>query len=253
MYLRWKQQIITDFSEKNINAMYNRGFVFTRVGKGVMDQTRSLRIDLTKFEMSSENRRILRKTEYLDLSLEHLPLADYHWSIGKKAKDFYDTKFGEGTFSANKVKELLTANESNFNRLFVYSSPYQGELEGVDRSNKESVNKKSSDISPKDPSQPPLIGEENRTIGYCIARETDELIHYSYPFYELRTLNFELKNIGMGMMLRAIIHAKEHGKKYIYLGSFQRPTDIYKLQFAGLEWFDGESWSGDLERLKKEL
>ena len=55
----------------------------------------------------------------------------------------------------------------------------------------------------------------------------------------------------MGMMIRAIEHAKESRKKYIYLGSFQRPTDTYKLQFKGLEWFGGEKWSNDLEKLKK--
>ena len=57
----------------------------------------------------------------------------------------------------------------------------------------------------------------------------------------------------MGMMLKAINYAKENGKKYIYLGSAQRPTDTYKLQFKGLEWFDGERWSEDLGELKKVL
>ena len=52
------------------------------------------------------------------------------------------------------------------------------------------------------------------------------------------------------MMLKAIVWAKENGKKYIYLGSFQLPTDTYKLQFAGLEWFDGQEWKNDLSGLK---
>src|SRR3989344_6101553 len=39
-------------------------------------------------------------------------------------------------------------------------------------------------------------------------------------------------------------------KKYIYLGSFSRPTDTYKLQFAGLEWFDGKQWQNNPEKLK---
>ena len=55
------------------------------------------------------------------------------------------------------------------------------------------------------------------------------------------------------MMLKAIVWAKENGKKYVYLGSFQRPTDIYKLQFSGLEWFDGNTWQTDLNGLKNEL
>jgi arginyl-tRNA--protein-N-Asp/Glu arginylyltransferase len=91
-------------------------------------------------------------------------------------------------------------------------------------------------------------------IGYCIALETKNILHYCYPFYQLLLTPHSLPpNIGMGMMLKAIVLAKENGKKYIYLGSFQRPTDTYKLQFSGLEWFDGKEWQNDLEELKDGL
>lgn len=231
MYLKWQEKTITDFSDANINVLYDRGFVFTRAGKGVMNQTRSLRIDLSKFELSSENRRVLKKTGDLRLTKAPLPYADYHWSIGKLGKDFYETKFGpprpmsglveagEGTsgpvFSANKMKELLTEpDKSNFNQLFIYHH------------------------------------EDAEKVGYCIVRETGALIHYCYPFYKLDTT---LPNLGLGMMLHAILLAQSAGKKYVYLGSFQRPTDTYKLQFAGLEWWDGKKWQTDLENLKKTI
>jgi hypothetical protein len=95
--------------------------VFTRKDKGVMQQTRSLRIDLSKFKLSSENRRILKKNEPLLLRPDTIPYPDYTWAIGKMGKDFYTTKFGDGTFSANKIKELVTdENKSNFNRLLSY-------------------------------------------------------------------------------------------------------------------------------------
>ena len=45
--------------------------------------------------------------------------------------------------------------------------------------------------------------------------------------------------------------AKENNKKFVYLGSLQRPTDTYKLQFEGIEWFDGKKWKTDLEEVKK--
>ena len=57
----------------------------------------------------------------------------------------------------------------------------------------------------------------------------------------------------MGMMLRAILYAKDNEKKYVYLGSFQRPGDVYKLQFDGLEWFDGENWSQNISELKNQI
>ena len=120
---------------------------------------------------------------------------------------------------------------------------------------------------------PRLSGTRNDSnVGYCICLETKNILHYCYPFYNLQPITYNLQpttynlqpttynlqpttynlqpNTGMGMMLKAIIWAKDTGKKYIYLGSFQRPTDTYKLQFAGLEWFDGKEWERDLNKLK---
>lgn len=211
MYLKWNQITTKDFSDRNINDLYNQGFLFGRIDKGVMDQTRSLRVDLSNFELSSENRRVLRKTEEVKLKIAALPYSEYHWSIGKLAKDFYDTKFGERTFTANKLKELLTNEEkSNFNNLIIYS-------------------------------------DKGGVVGYCVAKITDQILHYCYPFYDLES---DIPNLGLGMMLKAIAWAKENGKKYIYLGSAQRPADTYKLQFVGIEWFDGKSWKKDEEDLK---
>jgi len=51
-------------------------------------------------------------------------------------------------------------------------------------------------------------------------------------------------------MLKAIIYAKEAGKKYVYLGSAKDAKAKYKLQFEGLEWFDGEKWKNDIDELK---
>jgi len=211
MYLSWNEKTITDFSDKNIDKLYQEGYVFTRIKKGVMNQTRSVRIDLSQFELSSENRRVLRKTENLNLEIKNLPLENYSWEIGKLAKDFYTQKFGDGTFSANKIKELLNDKEkSNFNKVFIYTS-------------------------------------DNEPLGYCISAETKTIIHYCYPFYDLEK---SPKDMGLGMMTRAVLWASENNKKYIYLGSLQRPTDTYKLQFAGIEWFDGKNWQTNLAELK---
>lgn len=214
MYLSWNKQTITDFSEKNIEALYSKGYVFTRTGRGDMNQTRSLRLDLKTFALSSENKRILKKTEDLQLGTSSIPYANYSWQIHKLGKDFYEQKFGEKTFSAQKIKELITdPSQSNFNRLFTYT-------------------------------------QNNEQIGYCIALETGGILHYCYPFYNLQTAP---TNTGMSMMLQAIIWAQEQGKQYIYLGSAQRPTDTYKLQFSGLEWFDGSVWIKDADKLKQIL
>ena len=218
-YLSWKEETITDFSANNIADMYEKGFVFTRIGKGVMQQTRSLRVNLSLFETSSENRRILKKVPGLEMKRNEIPLpsSKYNFSIGKMAKDFYDAKFGTGIMSAQKVKEMLTdKDKSNFNQL----------LEFMDTSSSEGSH------------------------GFTITYSSESLLHYSYPFYDLSSCP---KDMGLAMMITAIQKAKDSGQKYVYLGSLQRPTDVYKLQFSGLEWFDGKSWSTDLDEAKKTL
>lgn len=84
-------------------------------------------------------------------------------------------------------------------------------------------------------------------VGYAITFKNADIMQYAYPFYDLTKF---ANNFGMGMMLNAINIAKSSGCKYIYLGSVSRPADTYKLQFSGLEWFDGKIWQSDLEALK---
>ncbi len=226
-YLSWKEETISDFSVNNIADMYEKGFVFTRIGKGVMQQTRSLRINLSLLELSSENRRILKKVPSLKMKQVDLPLpsSQYNFSIGKMAKDFYDSKFGTNIMSAQKVKEMLTDPErSNFNHLLTFQNLEHSENES----------------------------EQNMDFcnGYTIAYSSPILLHYSYPFYDFSNCP---KDIGLAMMITAVQKAKEMGLKYVYLGSLQRPTDVYKLQFSGLEWFDGTGWNSDLMEAKKVL
>jgi len=226
-YLNWDTKIITDFSEENIEEMYDAGYVLTRVGHGVMNKTRSFRVDLSKFEMTSENRRIFKKAANYKLKIVPLPLSNYDWKIGKLAKDFYESR--EAHFSANKIKELLTdQKESNFNTLAEISAP-------------------------------------SGNFGYVICYESKNIFHYSYPFYIEKK---DEPSRGLSMMMLAIEYAKNSGKKYIYLGSLQRPSDTYKLQFKGAEWFtpseaprtdsgqvegfDG-SWQTDISPLKQIL
>lgn len=210
-YLNWDTQVIRDFSPRNVADMYAKGYVFTRVDKGVMNKTRSFRIDLKEYSASSENRRILRKVDGLALTVEPIPYQGYSWKVGKLAKDFFE-KFGDNVFTANKIKEIATdADKSNFNRMFVFKD---------------------------------AAGEEQ---GYVICHESEAFLHYSYPFYK------EAPSRGLGMMTRAIEWARTKGLDYVYLGSLSRPSDTYKLQFQGAEWFDGERWQKDLSPLKELL
>ncbi|MEP7103638.1 MAG: hypothetical protein ABI721_02950 [Candidatus Dojkabacteria bacterium] len=207
-------------NEEEITSQYNKGFVLTRKDKGDFIQTRSLRIDLSQFVPSSENRRILNKNIDLQIEFHTLPLSDYTWEIHNLGKTFYTERFGDGTMSASKIKEMFTdSGKSNMNAVFVYRY-------------------KNSETD-----QP--IGE-----GYALCYYNQYIIHYAYPFYNLKSA--KENNLGMAMMLKAILYAKENGQKYIYLGSIVEKKSLYKLQFSGLEWFNTETklWENDIEKLK---
>lgn len=213
MYKSFNQQTITDFSSSIIEGAYNEGFVFTRIGKGVMNQVQSLRINLEDFEFNSENRRILRKVENLKMEVAQLPLdsTSYDYRIHKIGKDFYFTKNNKEVFSAAKIKELVTnSDKSNFNALLKFS-----------------------------------INDE--ILGYTICYKSENILHYSYPFYDLEN---EVPNLGMGMIIRAVEYARDSNLKYFYLGSISTPKSLYKLQFNNMEYFDGKGWSTDFEHLK---
>lgn len=207
-----------DSGAEKIESLYDAGYLATRLGKGIFTKTRSVRIRLSKFALTSENKRILKKVEHISLSKINLPHKEYHWQIGKLAKDFYETKFGRGIMSAQKIKEILTDSEkSNFNALLVFND-----------SN--------------------IVDD----TGFAICYKSGKILHYSYPFYNLENPSVP-KSMGLGMMSKAIEWAKENGLEFVYLGSLQRPTDTYKLQFEGMEWFDGERWQTDLKEAKKIL
>ncbi len=212
-YYKTDQITLTNLSQDSIEEKYSQGYVFTRLGKGVMNQTRSLRINLDKFELSSENRRILKHNEELTITEGQIPMTfdEYDWEISKMAKEFYETKFGSKTFTTNKARELLTNPfKSNYNYLLKYKL------------------------------------KENE-VGYVITFQTEKILHYAYPFYQIDMIN---SNLGMGMMLKAILHSKNKDQKYFYLGSATKPADKYKLQFRGLEWSNGRAWRENIEELK---
>lgn len=205
-----KNILLTDF-EGIINS-YNEGYVFVRTEKGLMEKIRSVRVNLGSFELSSENRRVLKKFDH-EIELHDLPLKGFSWEILKKAKDFYDTKFGKDTFSSNKLKEILTTTNNNFNSVLTFK-------------------------------------KHGKIDGYCICFLIyQNIAHYAYPFYDLGLLN---SNFGMYMMTRSVLFFKDNGYKYVYLGSYHDKKSFYKFQFKGIEWFDEKlnTWSSDTKKAK---
>lgn len=196
-----------------LEDIYSKGALPTRIDARLFYVARGVRVDLTKFSPNSENRRITRKTSNLQLKIVPLDMFDYQPHIGKLAKDFYDTKFGKGTLSAQKAKWLFRSGA--YSHVIVYK-----------------------DI------------QQNSIIGYCIVNLTDNIMHYAYPFYRLELIN---TNTGIGMMTSAIMNASGSDLDLVYLGTCYDQRAKYKLQFKGIEYFNGWEWSEDIDALKSLL
>ena len=52
------------------------------------------------------------------------------------------------------------------------------------------------------------------------------------------------------MIIKTLEYAKAKVIKYVYLGSLQRPSDTYKLQFSNGQWFDGKKWNDNIDEVK---
>jgi len=192
----------------DINKIYDMGFLPTRLKKDLFYLCRSLRVNLRDFELTSENRRVLKKTNYIKMNIKELKDYKYNYKIGKMGKDFYDKRFNKRVMSANKIKWLFT--EGFCTHVAVYR-------------------------------------DREEIIGYCLLVKGQNLIHYAYPFYDLRYFK---KNAGMGMMLQLIIWSWKNGLNYTYLGTCYTEKALYKTQFKGCEYFTGWNWSNDIDELK---
>jgi len=197
----------------SLQQIYAKGFIPTRIQKDLYYMARSTRINLTNFKESSELRRIDRKTEGLTVTATKLKDFNYDYTLGKQMKDFYDTKFGKKTLSAQKAKWLFTSD--SFSHVLEYK---------IDNSN-----------------------SKDNVIGYCIINLDQNIMHYAYPFYSLES---NQPNLGMGMMLKAVQWGREQKLNFVYLGTSYTEASLYKTQFPGFQWCTGNSWNSSVKELK---
>lgn len=195
----------------NEEKIYENGFLPMRHLKDVYYLSRSLRVNLNLFEPTSENRRILKKTE--NYSFEMISLSDFKYdlSVQRLCKSYSEEKIGKGIIRTSSIEAVFT--NGIFNKVFVF---------------KERVSRV--------------------VVGYAVCFVSDSLLHYAHSFYDLKHYQ---DNLGMGMMLSAIVWAKENQKKYGYLGTCYEEKALYKTEFKEGEFFNGFKWSGNSEELKE--
>lgn len=172
---------------------------------------RNLRLPLTGWRPSAENRRILRKGDGIVAELVPRAAFDYSPARRESWKAFADQRFGDNVMSFARLDALMAA-------------PVISHL----------LHFRERDT-----------GAELGTALLFLAEP--DLAYYYYAFYDLDRLN---RNLGMFMMTEAVRLFAERGVAHLHLGTCYSTRALYKTQFAGIEFFNGVRWSGDLEELK---
>jgi hypothetical protein len=204
--------VIWAFPEKDedLSRIFEAGFLPSSRLMQRFYMARQIRVALASFKPSSENRRVLRKCAEIKLELLPRDRFDYTEKRRSAFKDYADAKFGPGVMGYERLDELFRS--PIVTHVLQYTFP-----------------------SGEDAGSVALFLHESR------------LAFYYYAFYDL---NHCEKNLGMYLMTSAVKLFSEHNYQHIYLGTCYSEKALYKTQFPGTEFFNGVSWSRDLDQLK---
>ena len=199
-----------------LNEIYNRGFL--PYSANLTQKTnhfylaRSLRINVENFVDSSENRRVNRKIEPLNIDFD---LIDRRELMSKDTALF--------SFCSTYAKERIGAGMPDDRLEYILHKDLATHFF--------------------------YFSQESQPVGYVLAVITGKILHYWFSFFSTTVLNEY--PIGKWMMWVTIQWAKNNGLKYVYLGTCYGTKSLYKARdFKGVEFFDGNRWNSDISELK---
>lgn len=171
---------------------------------------RHLRVDLRRFQPSSENRRILRKGPALTGHLVPRGEFDYTPAHRQRWCAYAEVRWGQGIMSAQRLDGLLAGKVVSHLLRFRDSNGAE-------------------------------VGDA------LLYLEGPAMAFYYYAFYDLNWLS---RSLGMFMMTWTVDHFARTGLQHLYLGTCYSERALYKTQFEGIEFFNGFTWSSNLDELK---
>jgi len=197
--------------------IYNRGFLPYTSNPAIEPEIyylcRSLRVDLDRFKDTSENRRVNRKVEELDVQMDVFEKKNFDW----EKDEFFDfcvsyaaDRFSNNAMNTKRFRYIMNRESASY--IFRFTS-------------------------------------EGKLLGYVLAVVAGDMLHYWYAFFD--TDFMESHSIGKWMMWRVIHWAKEQGLAHVYLGTCYGRHSLYKVRdHKGLAFFDGMRWNEDDKLLK---
>lgn len=191
--------------------LFNQGFLPSSRQLDRFYLCRHVRVDLRKFRLSSENRRILRKGQ--GIRVEVLPREQFDYTREKRQfyKTYADIKFGKDIMTLERLDLLF--NSKIISHLLVFTDTKTGAEIGT----------------------------------ATLYLQDKQLVYYYYAFYDITYYN---RNLGMYMMTSAVRVFAEKDFRHLYLGTCYSRNALYKTQFAGAEFFNGFRWVDDVDELK---
>lgn len=133
--------------------IYNAGFLPVRSLPNVYYLCRSVRVNLSQFELSSENRRILRKTEAIKSEIIKFSEFNYTSAVQKFCVDYAKTRLGREALPVAAIRSIFTGQ--------VYNSVL-------------------------------VFKDDNKTVGYAVCFITEKLMQYAHAFYDLKYIDQSL-------------------------------------------------------------
>jgi len=198
-----------------IPEIYKRGFLpysnNLDLQEEVFYMARSLRVDLTLFSETSENKRVLKKIAELSPVFRIISVQEFNRedkNFQDFCMDFAKERFSE-PFSLERLQYIL--KWKSLSHIFEF-------------------------------------GLEGKVVGYVLAVMEGDTLHYWFAFFDL---NYPAFSLGKYMMFSVINWAKKNGLGFVYLGTVYGEKALYKARdFKALEFFDGNSWQNELSQLK---
>lgn len=172
--------------------------------------SRSLRISCKDFNLSSENRRILNKNRQISINLIKKEELQLNESLISMCLNSATERFGSNVMPRERLLNLFSSQHTS--HFLTYH--LQDELVGIVTCFSDGYN----------------------------------ILHYNFSFFWSKSENI-LHNMAIFMMTKAIFSLKNKFD-YIYLGTIYKNKAKYKLQFSGLEFFNGRTWCKELDELK---
>jgi len=202
--------------DKEIPDIYNLGFLpysnDLTLDKSLFYMARSLRVNLSDFKETSENRRVLKKIEELKPGFRVIPIEQFDTeqdSFRSFCYDFANERFSE-PISKERIEYIL--KWKNLSHVFEFSL-------------------------------------DDKKVGYVLCIMFEGTLHYWFAFFDL---NYPAYSLGKYIMYSVINWAFEQKMESVYLGTCYGEKALYKARdFKGLEFFDGNIWNSDMKLLKE--